>query len=256
MKDRKISIFYVLIAILFVLTMGGTAFADNPPEKVQTGTVLVQEFLSLRNAPSKSAERLVKLTNGENVVITGEEGDFYKVITTEGKEGYALKRYVLLPEEETGRRLLCNAIINNPTSGANRNYNMALACTKLDGYMLQPGQQFEWYSVVGQANKESGYKLATVISGGKYVDGYGGGVCQVSTALYNAALNINLQIDKVYHHSLPSSYVAEGYDATVSYSSDPRYLKTLIFTNNLEVPIQIEAFTEGGTVTIRMYQIL
>ena len=257
MKGRRISVFYVLMALLFVLTMGVTAFAENPPtEKVRTGTALVEEFLSLRTAPSKDAQRIAKINNGEKIFIVGEEGDFYKVRTEQQLEGYVLKRYIILSEEETGRRLISYAIINNPSSGENRNYNMALACTKLDGYTLEANQQFEWYSVVGVANKSNGYKTATVISGGKYTQGYGGGVCQVSTALYNAALKANLQIDKVCHHSLPSSYVAEGYDATVSYSSDPRYLKTLIFTNNTGSPIQFEAFTQGGTVTIRMYQIL
>ena len=255
MKDRKTSILSVLTVCIIFLMSSFTVYAVGY-ETEKTGTVMVQEFLSLRNAPSKSAERIKKLSNGENVFITGEEGDFYTIGTQDGSTGYALKRYILLPAEETGKQFLCEVRIDNDSSGANRNYNMALACTKLDGYRMEPGQQFEWYSVVGIANKENGYKIATVISGGKYVDGYGGGVCQVSSALYNAVLKQGLQVDKVYHHSIPSSYVAEGYDATVSWSSDERYRKTLVFTNNAGFPIQIEAFTDGGTVIIRLYQIL
>ena len=255
MKDRKTSILSVLTVCIIFLMSSFTVYAVGY-ETEKTGTVMVQEFLSLRNAPSKSAERIKKISNGEKVFITGEEGDFYTIRTQEGSMGYALKRYILLPAEETGKQFLCEVRINNDSSGANRNYNMALACTKLDGYRMEPGQQFEWYNIVGIANKENGYKVATVISGGKYVDGYGGGVCQVSTALYNAVLKQGLQVDKVCHHSIPSSYVAEGYDATVSWSSDERYRKTLIFTNNLDFTIEIEAFTEGGTVIIRMYQVL
>ena len=256
MKDRKTSILSVFLAMCLIFLMSSFTVYAVGYETEKTGTVMVQEFLSLRNAPSKSAERIKKLSNGENVFITGEEGDFYTIRTQDGSTGYALKRYILLPAEETGKQFLCEVRIDNDSSGANRNYNMALACTKLDGYRMEPGQQFEWYSVVGIANKENGYKIATVISGGKYVDGYGGGVCQVSTGLYNAVLKQGLQVDKVFHHSIPSSYVEEGYDATVSWSSDERYRKTLVFTNNLDFTIEIEAFTEGGTVLIRMYKVL
>ena len=256
MKDRKTSILSVFLAMCLIFLMSSFTVYAVGYETEKTGTVMVQEFLSLRNATSKSAERIKKLSNGENVFITGEEGDFYTIRTQDGSTGYALKRYILLPAEETGKQFLCEVRIDNDSSGTNRNYNMALACTKLDGYRMEPGQQFEWYATVGIANKENGYKIATVISGGKYVDGYGGGVCQVSTALYNAVLKQGLQVDKVFHHSIPSSYVAEGYDATVSWSSDERYRKTLVFTNNAGFPIQIEAFTDGGTVIIRLYQIL
>ena len=141
MKDRKTSILSVLTVFIIFLMSSFTVYAVGY-ETEKTGTVMVQEFLSLRNAPSKSAERIKKISNGEKVFITGEEGDFYTIRTQEGSMGYALKRYILLPAEETGKQFLCEVRINNDSSGANRNYNMALACTRLDGYRMELGQQF------------------------------------------------------------------------------------------------------------------
>ena len=266
MTDRKASrrcIFSITVVLLFIFSLVCNSFftayaqegettTSNENEEVVTGTTMVQEYLSLRTIPSRKGERIAKIANNEIVQILAEEGEFYK-IRYQDKEGYVLKKYILLPEELTGKHFLCEAVIPNASSPEDRNYNMAKACEKLNGYVLQPGAQFEWYQTVGVANRANGYRKATVISGGKYVQGYGGGVCQVSTALYNAVLKQGLQVDRVYHHSLPSSYVAEGYDATVSYSSDERYLKTLEFTNNTSFPIEFQAFEEGGTVTVRFY---
>ena len=76
MKDRKTSILSVFLAMCLIFLMSSFTVYAVGYETEKTGTVMVQEFLSLRNAPSKSAERIKKLSNGENVFITGEEGDF------------------------------------------------------------------------------------------------------------------------------------------------------------------------------------
>lgn len=120
------------------------------------------------------------------------------------------------------------------TNDYNRNFNVERAANTINGKILQPGEQFSFNKVVGNAGKKEGYKASTVISGGKYVTGYGGGVCQDATTLFNAVLKANLKIDYRTNHSLKSSYVKPGYDATVAYG----YID-FKFTNNYNVPIKI-----------------
>lgn len=131
------------------------------------------------------------------------------------------------------------------TNVANRNFNVNKAAEALNGTIIQPGKQFSYNSIVGNAGKAEGYKQATVISGGKYVKGYGGGICQDATTLFNAALLANMQIDERYNHALKSSYVKPGYDATVAYGT-----LDFKFTNPYDVPIKITASFDYNTLAL------
>ena len=132
-------------------------------------------------------------------------------------------------------------------SGANRCYNIAKAADAINGVTVAVGETFSFNATVGDRTEERGYKLSKVIQDGNYTEGVGGGVCQVSTTLYNALLLADF-IPKATQHSLISSYVKAGFDAMVSYGS-----ADLSFTNNTDHPIYIAASVQGKSVTFTIY---
>ena len=131
-----------------------------------------------------------------------------------------------------------------------RSENLRIATSKIDGTVLMPGQQFSFNGVVGERTVQEGYKNAAIFAGDSVVDGLAGGICQVSSTLYNAALLSNLQIDERYNHSFKTSYLEVGRDATVVYG-----VKDLKFTNNRSYPIKIEGSSENGVVNFAIYGI-
>ncbi|HWQ58532.1 MAG TPA: VanW family protein [Clostridia bacterium] len=135
-------------------------------------------------------------------------------------------------------------------SKANRVFNIAKAAALIDGASVEPGAEFSINEVLGPRRGEFGWMIATGIKYGAYVQEYGGGVCQVSTTLYNAALMADLTITERSHHSWPLGYVAIGRDATISTDGPD-----LRFVNNTGARIYIRASTdeEEKTVTVRIY---
>jgi vancomycin resistance protein YoaR len=117
-----------------------------------------------------------------------------------------------------------------------RMHNIALAASRIDGRVLQPGEVFSFNDVVGPRDPAHGWALADEIYQGEYVPGYGGGICQVTSTLYNAALLAGLTIVERYHHDRPLQYISPGRDATVVWGQlDFR------FRNSLDRPVQIRA---------------
>lgn len=131
-----------------------------------------------------------------------------------------------------------------PTSKRTRCENIKLASAKINGLILMPGEDFKFNSVVGRRTIEAGFKVAGVYKNGKHDTDVGGGICQVSTTLYGAALRSNLKIKRRSNHSLPISYVPLGLDATVDYNSHD-----LVFTNSMDHPIAIFSKYEPGKLT-------
>lgn len=130
----------------------------------------------------------------------------------------------------------------------NRTENIRLAAKALDGKLLAPGERFSFNQSVGERTAHAGYKVALIIEGNTYTPGLGGGVCQVSSNLYNAAILAHLEILERHGHSLPVDYVPTGQDATVSFNSlDFR------FRNNTDAYLLIRSFVEGNTLTFQLY---
>lgn len=134
-------------------------------------------------------------------------------------------------------------------SKPNRKDNVALACRKIDGTVLYPEDEFSFNDIVGARTVENGFKSAYIIKDGEFVEGIGGGVCQVSSTVYNCALLANLTITCVRAHSLPVSYVAPSFDAMVSTASDLR------FVNTLSSPVTIKMSADGKYLKAEMYGI-
>lgn len=126
--------------------------------------------------------------------------------------------------------------------------NIALALEKINGYALLPGAEFSFNETVGTRSAANGFKEAKIILDGEYVLGFGGGVCQASTTLYNAALRAGMEVTMVRNHSLSCSYVPPSLDAMVnSGSSDLR------FKNPLQTPVYVRAWVQDGRACIRIY---
>lgn len=133
---------------------------------------------------------------------------------------------------------------------ANRQHNIKLACSSLDGHVVKPEEEFSFNGSLGPMGKEEGYKKAiSFTSTGKKFKAYGGGVCQLSSTLYNACLNASLEITERHPHSRRVFYVPKNKDATVFYNS-----KDLKFINNTVNNIRISCTTDGLTVSITLYK--
>ena len=133
------------------------------------------------------------------------------------------------------------------TDNPDRENNIALALGKFDGLRVNPGQQVSFNQVVGRRSAAMGFREAKIIVGGEYVDGIGGGVCQVSTTIFNAVVQAGLQITESHHHSLRSSYIPLGHDAMVSGAADLRFI------NNTGAPIYFETNFQNHHLTVTIY---
>ena len=148
-----------------------------------------------------------------------------------------------------GQKLIARFSTYYGDSKQNRKDNVALACRKIDGTVLYPEDEFSFNDIVGARTVENGFKSAYIIKDGEFMEGIGGGVCQVSSTLYNCALLANLTITCVRAHSLPVSYVAPSFDAMVSTASDLR------FVNTLSSPVTIKMLADGKYLKAEMYGI-
>lgn len=134
------------------------------------------------------------------------------------------------------------------TANASRNTNVRLACEAVNGLILKAGEQFRFNDVVGQRTAEKGYQEAAAYLEDEVVQEYGGGVCQVSSTLYNAVLVAGLRTDERTGHVFKPSYVTPGQDATVSYP-EPEFA----FTNTSSASIGIKASYWEQTVYVEVY---
>lgn len=134
------------------------------------------------------------------------------------------------------------------TNDSNRNNNLKLACEAINGYILMPGDTFDYNKTLGERTEERGYKPAGALSAGTSTTEVGGGICQVSSTLYYCTLLSDLEIVTRRSHSLPSSYMPMmGIDATVSWGG-PDFR----FRNNTDYPIQIKAEVSDGYVKVTL----
>lgn len=132
----------------------------------------------------------------------------------------------------------------------NRIYNIKHACETLDGHIVSSGEEFSFNNTMGTMGEAEGYKKATGFdSNGKKVKMYGGGICQISSTLYNAVLIAELKVTERHAHSRRVYYVPKGKDATV-YSGGP----DLKFVNTTSSNIMICTSTDGYTVTVTLKQ--
>ena len=145
-----------------------------------------------------------------------------------------------------------NTLIGSYATAYNPNIsravNIALASSRINGLVIQPGESFSFNQAILPRTAANGYVKANVIVNKKYVLGIGGGICQVSSTLYAAMLDAGLPATERHPHSLQVGYIPEGMDATISGSA-----LDLKFTNIFAQPLQIQASADQGTLTISLY---
>ena len=134
------------------------------------------------------------------------------------------------------------------TSNTARTTNLRLAAGKINGTVVMPGEIFSYNKVVGKRTVAAGYKEAAVYQDGGVTNGLGGGICQISTTLYNAAIKANMEIETRRNHMFVPSYISAGKDATVVWGSTD-----FKFKNRRDYPIKIETSVSGGVAKVNIY---
>jgi len=135
------------------------------------------------------------------------------------------------------------------SSGTSRSKNVANGCQLVNGATIYPGETFSFYDAVKPFSEENGYYMAGSYLRGQVVDSLGGGICQVSTTLYNAVLKAELEVAERHNHSMIVNYVDPSADAAIAESAG----KDFKFVNNLDYPIYIEGVTKDKKITFNIY---
>ena len=134
------------------------------------------------------------------------------------------------------------------SSKEGRKTNVQNGCSKINGTVMYPGDIFSVYDTISPFNEANGYAMATAYASGKVVESVGGGICQVSTTLYNAIIRAELDIIKRYNHSMIVNYVEPSEDAAIASG-----LKDFQFVNSTDYPVYIEGYCSNGIITINVY---
>lgn len=191
-------------------------------------------------------------SNGLDFAISMEDA---KAIISNQQDEYTIPLKITYPNVTTKQigneafpDLLSQFSTSFTSSGYNRSNNIILSSAKLNDLVLMPGEEFSYNQAVGQRTKAAGFRKAGAYSNGKVVQEVGGGICQVSSTLYNAVLYANLEIVERTNHYFNPGYVKAGLDATVSWGG-PDFR----FKNNRNYPIRIVTDTSGKKLKVYIY---
>lgn len=227
---------------------------EKQPEKIDIEKIRQEIYKEPQNAQYKD-NKVYKEIDGIDFKISIEEAN---KILQEEKEEYVIPLTIIKPEitindlaeENIFPNQLAKYITRYDESNINRSTNIKLASEKINGTILMPGETFSYNKIVGERTIKAGYKEASVYMNGKVVDGIGGGICQVSSTLYNAALLSNLEIVSRRNHHFITAYVSASRDATVAYGTID-----FKFKNSRTYPIKIECTAQNGICQIKIYGI-
>lgn len=196
--------------------------------------------------------RVIPSENGLDFGISLEEA---KQLLQEEKDEYTIPLKVLYPNVTTNMigteafpDLLSNFSTKYSASNRNRTTNLILAANKINGTVLMPGETFSYNKTVGARTIAAGYKEAPIYVSGKVEDGLGGGICQITTTLYNAVLYANLEVTERSNHQFVPSYAGASRDATVVYGAID-----FKFKNNREYPIKITCSVSNGIANFKIF---
>ena len=190
--------------------------------------------------------------NGVDFNISIDEA---KALITEAKAEYTIPLKYITPNVTTNMigteafpDLLSTFSTNYSTRDTDRTTNLRLAANKINGTVLMPGETFSYNQVVGARTIAAGYKEAPIYVSGEVVDGLGGGICQITSTLYNAVVYANLEIVERSNHQFVPSYVTASRDATVVYGSID-----FKFKNNRDYPIKLVCSVSGGVANFQIF---
>ena len=191
--------------------------------------------------------------NGIDFKISLDEAK--SLISSEQKEEYVIPLTIIQPNITTNMigteafpDLLSTFSTYYSASNTNRTTNLILAANKINGTVLMPEETFSYNKVVGARTIAAGYKEASIYVEGKVVDGLGGGICQITSTLYNAVVYANLEVTQRTNHQFIPSYVTASRDATVVYGSID-----FQFKNNRNYPIKLVCSVSGGVANFQIF---
>lgn len=226
---------------------------NETPEKIDIEKIHNEVYKEVQNA---------YLTQDPITIHPEVEGvdfniDEAKALLNEEKEKYEIPLIITKPEVTTDQigaeafpDLLATYSTKYDASNINRSTNLELACEKINDKVVLAGETFSYNKTLGERTIAAGYKEAKVYENGEVVDGIGGGICQVSSTLYNSVLMANMEVTERRNHQFVTSYTPEGRDATVVYG-----MTDLKFKNTRKYAIKIKATCSNGIVTISIYGI-
>ncbi len=226
---------------------------------------LIAYVKSIASEINVSAKNATIKKSGDGFTVTEHQTG---MVLEEEKLIASLKE--VLPKLEPGAKLEASLVIDEPkvtsdalkmidgrlstfttnysTSAAGRKHNVGFAASLINGTVLMPGETFSYNAEIGPVTLRAGFKNAGVIIGDKIEDGVGGGLCQVSSTLYQAALHSNMGIEQRRNHSMAVAYLKPGMDAVV-YGP---YLD-LKFKNNYPNPVYIQAYGDNNNLSVSIY---
>ncbi len=180
-----------------------------------------------------------------------------KVILAEDKEEYVIKLTITKPKitlsqigDEAFPDRLSTYTTRYDSSNVDRSTNLRIACQKINGKVILPGETFSYNKALGERTAKAGYRNGKIYVGGEVVDGLGGGICQISSTLYNAVLEGNLEVLERRNHQFTTAYIPVGRDATVVYG-----VTDFRFKNTRKYPVRISASAKNGIATVSIYGI-
>ena len=180
-----------------------------------------------------------------------------EIIASEVKDEYVIELIITKPKvtiEDIGTEAFPDRLSTFSTrydaSDKDRTTNLVIACQKLNGKVIMPGETFSYNATLGPRTYAAGYRNGKIYENGQVVDGLGGGICQISSTLYNVALMSDMEIVERRNHQFVTSYVSEGRDATVVYGATD-----FKFKNTRTYPVRLVASAKGGVATVSVYGI-
>lgn len=225
----------------------------SEPEKIDVEKIHQEIYKEVKDA-YYTKEPFTIYPEIEGVDFNVEE---VKKILEEEQEKYEIQLTITKPKKtvnQIGTEAFPDLIATFSTKynagNKNRTINLQLAAKKIDGVVLLPGEEFSYNKVVGERTIQAGYKEAAVYSAGQVVDGIGGGICQISSTLYDAVIMANLNVTTRRNHQFVTSYLPAGKDATVVWGS-----QDFKFVNTRKNPIKIEAKVSGGVAKISIWSV-
>jgi len=145
---------------------------------------------------------------------------------------------------------LISSSSSTTTTNNNRNHNIRITCEKINGLYLMPGESFSFNGFIGERTAASGYEVAGVIENGQSAQAYGGGICQVSSMIYQSVIKSDLEVVERHVHMWPSTYAEAGTDAAVDWPD-----QDFSFRNNTDYPVAVTAYWDLDTrvITVNIY---
>ena len=191
------------------------------------------------------------LTNNNNTPNNGGS-EYQATRTTTNNENNQMQNQNNVQETEPVETELCTFSTPIKSDDKNRLTNLKITCSRINETIVKSGKEFSFHKVVGQPNAKDGYKEADAFGeNNEIIKSIGGGNCQVSTTIYNAALGVKgLKITERHEHDRPVAYIEDGKDATVAYD----YLD-LKFKNNNDFDIKLYSSVKDDKVIVKIYKV-